>query len=905
MRFLLIFFAALAIRLWFNFLDRHVNNFASCDAYEYLQNARALLSLSLPEGISSCVYQVLAGNADPLCREMVKSWLLPLHDFKISGPVFPAFLAIVLGISGTALAPGFWLAWPALLLAHSCISAASCVLVALVAQRAFSSNVGIVAGWLACFYPAFIVNSGRLYSETFAAFLSLFLLWLLFLGFHAGGRGFVRLILLAVNAVALQLTRSAMFLFTIFLVPLIFWQERQSRPFRALFVFLAAFMLSVFPWLIFQKLAFDRVSFVVDRVGNYNFFIGNNVDTLGWLSFPYPDGCRVQDKSLASLAGEAFSKSPSRWLKLMLDKPARLFQHPWNDFRTAIGPFSFWYQVRYHQLILCLALLGLSWLFVFAKSSSPSALAEERRNILYRLVLAGFWLFHCIYFAFITVPRYNLTAMPVVIIFAAYALVNCARLLKKRRARRFTFTLLTAAIWLLLLLSFNPALVWQNFIGGNAFAFAEALTHIMRALALLLVIRLQLGSLTHFKGSKLLAKVTCGAVVVFFLPLLLLSVRAEGRAGEWSGQLPAGSKAQFSFDLPPDCPAGFFLLNSADYQAVASSVLEVNGIVLDSIPVPGIALTDDYSRQVALAGSGTRCEGEMIFDAMTAGMGIANMDLRQWYVWALPPAALAAARRTNKMTVTLYSPAQPLPVFGSLSGGAKKIQWPDWRFYSWEKAFYGVENDTGLSDTSLDLGLQPQNGDATREFVIPGSTSGLRIPFVRIIKMNAVVNAAKIQEDLVATAEPNVFRAWQSLEIDAGSNVEKQADRRFCQLLSCRNLVILEVEGKIKGSSQAAPSLQVFVDYEDSEGRIKRYVPTWTPRFIPAGPEWRRFAFAVPLNIEALPGKVTAVSLCLNGTADSVNLFNIRPAQNGMCALRDVSVRARPWLINPVKEMAQ
>ena len=102
------------------------------------------------------------------------------------------------------------------------------------------------------------------------------------------------------------------------------------------------------PWLAFQKVAFGDASLIVDRVGHYNFFVGNNTDTQGWLSVPYPDGRGIEEKPLHGISGEeAYQRNPSHWWSLLpVDKPLRLFQFPWNDYRTPIDRLGFKGQVN-------------------------------------------------------------------------------------------------------------------------------------------------------------------------------------------------------------------------------------------------------------------------------------------------------------------------------------------------------------------------------------------------------------------------------------------------------------------------------------------------------------------------------------------------------------------------------
>src|SRR6185369_12634870 len=159
----------------------------------------------------------------------------------------------------------------------------------------------------------------------------------------------------------------------------------------------------------------------------YNFFIGNNVDTQGWLSYPYPDGRNIDAVTFPQLMQSAIKKSPTRWVRLMLEKPLRLFEYPWNDFRTSIGAVSFQAQVIYHDLILLFAAAGLGLSFLLAVG-----IPATKRQLYCRFYLSGLFAFHFVYCLFITVPRYNLTAIPELIVFAAAGITTINELIRAR-----------------------------------------------------------------------------------------------------------------------------------------------------------------------------------------------------------------------------------------------------------------------------------------------------------------------------------------------------------------------------------------------------------------------------------------------------------------------------------------
>ena len=87
------------------------------------------------------------------------------------------------------------------------LSAIAAVLVAATAERAYTRQAALIAGIIFAFYPGFIVNTGRLYSESFGVFLFACVLYLAVRGFERRN-SLKHLFWLGFALVCLQLTRS-------------------------------------------------------------------------------------------------------------------------------------------------------------------------------------------------------------------------------------------------------------------------------------------------------------------------------------------------------------------------------------------------------------------------------------------------------------------------------------------------------------------------------------------------------------------------------------------------------------------------------------------------------------------------------------------------------------------------
>lgn len=780
----LTFVLSLVIRLWFNFVDVHPVNAFACDASEYMRNARAFLSLfEQPLSFYQSLISMQFGCLGAQECESVKNILAGFAELAISGPIFPLYILSSFMIVGCKFN---MLAYQPPVFLQSVVSSLSSVFVLLTAKRLYGRQAGVIAGLIAAFYPGFIVNSGRLYSESFATFLLSMILYLCvgslsnFSRYKPGSIFGIRLywacLALGFLSACLQLTRSVMVLFTALILVFMLYFFRHLRPLKALGFFLIGFALVYIPWMGFQKACFGKANFVVDRVGHYNFFIGNHIDTQGFLSYPYPDGRGVEDKGLVQLAKEQIELSPARWLKLISqDKLPRLLKAPWNDFRTSIGSFSYLDQVYFHQLILILACLALICRFC----TEPFANINVDRHSLFiarGLIFAALSM-HAVYIFFITVPRYNLTAIPELIIFAAAG----ADFLLQLTRRGYFFKLVLPILGLIaffLSCHFNSGffLLTTASNGQINFDLMLFLLVVFKLIAcglfayFCLYAQRQLSQNTNSRELSY-AKLMATMLALILFPSLCLPARANGRLGEFgfdmSGNYCYGGSTSanrslelvFSFDLDKDkldkhgylAQGGTIqndnrqeqsldqlILNNSGGQpfylaldiegagAIRQVDLSVNqsGGILEDVPLlPELGLLETAPDFKQLDSKQVYLECEYIFYCLSYAAGITNRDLRQWYLvpvdqrW-FKQEVLKACKHADKngkskldLKVTLKLAPQKFEYLKLFAESCReKIKsteersyiLPGHSLYSWEKAFYGVENDFGLSDSRFD-----------------------------------------------------------------------------------------------------------------------------------------------------------------------------------------------------------
>ncbi|MBZ0187528.1 MAG: hypothetical protein K8F91_14870, partial [Candidatus Obscuribacterales bacterium] len=92
--FSLVFLLALAIRLWFAFFDGHQALILSCDASEYLRDARAIEGVARQSpGFWRDSLACLLGIADPATVALVQQGYQPLEEMIVrAGAIFPLFI---------------------------------------------------------------------------------------------------------------------------------------------------------------------------------------------------------------------------------------------------------------------------------------------------------------------------------------------------------------------------------------------------------------------------------------------------------------------------------------------------------------------------------------------------------------------------------------------------------------------------------------------------------------------------------------------------------------------------------------------------------------------------------------------------------------------------------------------
>lgn len=435
---------ALALRLLHVYFTQRANPLAPAlqlDAATYDRWARAL-----------------AAGGDPGPTTLMQS------------PVYPWFVSLLYRVFGPSLA--------AVRVAQALLGTATCVLVALVTRRLFSSlAAAVVAGLVAALYAPFIFYEGMILPATLIVFLNALFLSIACAGGKPGAR---RLLAAGIVLGAAVAANPPTLLIAPFALAHLAYASRgddggvsgeiagdarsSSRaPFvRAAAVATAGFAIAAAPLAVRNYLCADEF-IPLTTGGGVNFYIGNGPGANGYYSVPVyrgtPLGGTPEDQArMTALVAEretgarlsqsgvsrfwlgaalaSIRDDPGAWTSLLWRK----FQFFWNAYERA-NVENFYFHRRFpgvlrlplltFGLVAPLALLG-----VF--------LTRGRRRRLW-LLYGGILAYLATALAFYVLARYRLPALPFLIPFAAAAAVDLFTLARERRRAEFALAMAALA----------------------------------------------------------------------------------------------------------------------------------------------------------------------------------------------------------------------------------------------------------------------------------------------------------------------------------------------------------------------------------------------------------------------------------------------------------------------------
>jgi 4-amino-4-deoxy-L-arabinose transferase-like glycosyltransferase len=364
-------------------------------------------------------------------------------------PLYPAIVAGIYRVAGIQNDS-------AVRAVQACVSLLTTLVVYRLGLIVYSHRIAVWAAAITCFYPAFLAYSNVLLSETWFTFFAIGFIWLVLEALHRD-----RLSLLVAAGLILglaALTRSIMLLFAPFLALYLYWawQGTGSRRATAALLPLVVFALVIAPWAL-RNTRLQQTLTIIDVMGGRNAMMGNYEFTpteRSWATISDVTGERAWHQVLAhdgsgplgGTQGQLDKRALSHAINFVLANPGLTFK------RDVVKFFNFWQLERtfvaaarnnYFGDLSTAALFPL--VVVGCGSSAVVLLAamfgiccSPPANIRNHLFLLGSIAFPCAIHSLIFAhERYRLPIMPLLILYAAAALVDWREIWQRRNSVAF------------------------------------------------------------------------------------------------------------------------------------------------------------------------------------------------------------------------------------------------------------------------------------------------------------------------------------------------------------------------------------------------------------------------------------------------------------------------------------
>ena len=872
-----VFALSLAIRLYHNLnLDFRVWFFE--DAQNYL-NAGASVYQAFANGPVKAIDFILQDMQNYSGEFAALTSTTLVDRVSIDGPVFPSYLAILEKIAGLDPAnPQFGSASTLMATANSILDSISCLLILMTGTLAFGAAAGVSAGFIAALYPAFIVNTQWCMSETFSVFMiSSWLLSFVWLARSPGSilRGSLSGLILGIT----MLTKPIF----IYLLPLAILciaafqrvnpdiEKNQNSPSRssriaALVAMLVATMIAVSPWLAYTNAAYGKPSLGVQRAPIYNLVVGNTVTEDGWISLPHRT--RVPATTLGALeyTAKQFMDNPLGWISLQLKKPVRLWSGAWNDAGYTVAGLNPKAQDVFHQFLL---LLAFSWVVFLLADSRIRYNGTAAFLTLASSAVVGL---HCMYLAVSALTRYNLTAMPAVILLAGAAVAYLWNLPGKEESKKaiilqralcLAAPLVTLA--LLLPIGMLPGILTGFLPSGieSSATLAGAATSVLFWVAVAILLdSFCRNFISGYSEKNMPALVLfCGFGIVAVSHSAFIG--SDRTAMEWSCKLEGGQSISQSIVIP----------TSANLDSPVSLIaLDLQ----DSSPLPLLNIkVGEYSRMVTPQPLYTVQTGnDEIIQSLKYQGRISGHDFRserEWYGIPIPTEWLRKGSE-NKVVVTNASRRSTLTVYGDFvdhEAEQQTLTLPSLFTHSWHKAVNNAERRSPL-DARVYKTVEPKGAVRNASYFDGvewyfrdlSSAFGEQRGIYRLRLLLAPSDSSEQNANLVVDSRRKADKVLQRVTVVADGQPIMVNGGNPTTMFPAGNPYVLEAPlpkgAKIRLSARLESqrkegSASITVTIRDASG--KEWVVSSCPSYIPTGKEPRRVTIE-----EELPEWLTSSS---------------------------------------------
>lgn len=430
--------AAFLLCLLNNFVFPSARIMLSTDGKHYLTTLQQLCQL-MPG--------LLQGHPDPV--------LWGISGFGghllIDGPILVSFYGLPFSLLSHMIGPRDW---PLMALGQSVFHALSTLLVALLALRCTKSALfSFLAACLWALYPNAILQTGHFMTETPVSFLLLLTVFLI----SSRKQQILYPILAGVSAALIGMGKPALWP----AVALILFYGAMQFPRKPLTLFLvcAGAFLALAPWIVYFHATTGKASFTAQRLPTYNVAKGWNPEADGWGYTPHPPLTELysDDDGPLNTAYGLIASHPQESVRLMWRKTSRLFSLPWNDFKNRVLGLDMSVQILIHRLLLCAGFFGTA-IFV--------GYGYKKLDPAWRLPLEASILLCLGHFSYLMVEstaRYSFTAMPFVVLLAAYGFWQAGNMSLPEKTRNIVLLLAAClSVTLTALVAHAEELTWRN-----------------------------------------------------------------------------------------------------------------------------------------------------------------------------------------------------------------------------------------------------------------------------------------------------------------------------------------------------------------------------------------------------------------------------------------------------------
>lgn len=694
---LFLFALAMSLRALYDcvFLEHRIAHFG--DAYNFLRTGSCMYEAFATSNNLGELLAKFYASAPPQAQLLQSMTSMKLVDrLLIDGPVYPGYLAIIQWLNGidpkNPIFDGHSVQFS---LCNAFIDSLACVLVYYIGRLAFNRKVGAIAAVLFAFYPAAIINTQHCYSEPFSYFLlsawTAILLFLLLrkkrntavdalawmgIGLTAG------MLMLSKPAFVILPPAIAVELVTLSLAGSFLRAKTPAERNNLLLASIRKFAIRtcliaagaaiiLTPWVFFNKSVSGQYSIFVNRVPSFNIFHGNQLKTDGWRCYPFYGTFPGDTQHVVASLMEDAKGDPLAFVGLQFKKIARLWSGVWNEYHYKLFGFPIELQSLFHQLLLLLGAAGLSLTLIGNKHITLS------RRFSAGMVLGTIVLFHFVYIPFEAISRYAITAMPSVIVLAAFLVELCMR--GKTSTKALAALVISSSVaFQIISQSGNIANFTAGFLPESALAVAP---YIASALAAFLFAG-TFWCLRHMfqeldKRNTLKLSLLPGALLALAFATTAFYTLQSFDWKEWSCRIEGGGACSQVVTLPADASypsnSTTFVLVDLDSDTLGPAVnVIVNNELLKERLQPLAQMmpnNKDIIQCLAIQGEG------MSRDLRT---------FRNW--WAVPcPTSLLNPGQENNITILSDSAKNSATIYGDYPTA---ISWlPSLRSFSYTKGF--------------------------------------------------------------------------------------------------------------------------------------------------------------------------------------------------------------------------